>query len=420
MTDRGMKNLLRDTRVQRLLVANTLGSIGSGVTIFSVPWLMVHQAGGNESYRWVTIATTIVLFAIMPHYGAFVDHHSRKTVMLASELWGFLATTTMAIVGLALGGSAMWQLMTIYFCGMLYYTLHYPAKFALIQQMFDRSQYQSLIGLLEIQGQTAMMVAGGLGGYFVEHVPLWAILLFDASTYLTSFLIQATLPYEATHLMSPGDALSSAATKRPSVWRAVAEGWAWLRERPQLTTFLTCSLIPFIVVMAANYLFPIYVTETLHASAAYFAGGEIMFAIGAIMAGALLPRLIAQRSAAATIPGTMLVFLAGLIGVLVFRFPLAYLAAGTLLGFGNAGCRVARSALLLHIVPNQMMGRVGGFYNVLDRVLRTLFVMAMSIIDVYGPPAGFVILLVVLLAALFGVLQTRSSLRQFTPAAAIA
>ena len=44
----------------------------------------------------------------------------------------------------------------------------------IIQQLFDRSQYQSLIGLLEIQGQTAMMIAGGLGGLLVDRVPLWA------------------------------------------------------------------------------------------------------------------------------------------------------------------------------------------------------------------------------------------------------
>lgn len=431
-----MKHLLRDTRVQRLVVANTLGSIGSGVTIFSVPWLMVHQDGGNEAYRWITIVTTIVLFAMMPHYGAFVDHHSRKAVMLASELWGLFATTAMAVVGLYLGHFAMWQLMAIYFAGMLYYTLHYPAKFAMIQQMFDRSQYQSLTGLLEIQGQTAMMIAGGLGGVLVEHVPLWGILLFDASTYLLSFLIQATLPYEATHLVgrgrSPsGPGLAAATTTRaarrsaptpepgadlaprpqPGVWRSVVEGWQWLRDRPRLAIFLTCSLIPFIVVMTGNYLFPIYVTETLHASARYFAGGEITFAIGAIVAGALLPRFLAHHSAAATIPVTMVIFLVGLAAVIVLRFPVAYLLAGVLLGFGNAGCRVARSSLMLHVVPNRVMGRVGGFYNVLDRVLRTLFVFAMSIIDIYGPPAGFVVLAALLVIALYGVLQTRSTLR---------
>lgn len=446
-----MKELLRDTRVTRLLIANTLGSIGSGVTIFSVPWLLVHHPGGNAAYRWITVATTLVLFALMPYWGAWVDRHSRKTALLTSELWGFLATLTMALTGLALGQFAPWQLMTIYFCGMLYYTLHYPAKFALIQQMFDRTQYQSLIGLLEIQGQTAMMIAGGLGGYLVEHVPLWVILLFDAATYLTSYLIQSTLPYHPTHLAAkfvppvapelvsvpsrpgrdnrdaPAPGLSpslhpsvspSSPPPRPGVWQAVAEGWRWLRDRPRLTVFLTCSLLPFVVVMAGNYLFPIYVSQTLHAGAAWFAGGEIVFALGAVFAGALLPRLISQHSAATTIPGTMLVFLLGLVLVITIRHPLIYLAAGALLGFGNAGCRVARSALLLHIVPNDMMGRVGGFYSVFDRLLRTGLVLAMGIIELSGPPAGFMLLLAVLVLALVGVLQSRSALRAFLPTAA--
>ncbi len=425
-----MKELLHDTRVQRLLVANTLGSIGSGITIFSVPWLLVHRPEGNAAYRWATIVTTVVLFAIMPHYGAWVDRHSRKTALLASEAWGFFATVTMAVVGLALGGFATWQLMTIFFCGMLYYTLHYPAKFAMIQQMFDRSQFQSLIGLLEIQGQTAMMIAGGLGGWMVEHAPLWVILLFDAATYLISFLIQATLPYEATHLSRTGfsplseDSASEKGGLKPtppqsavrsSVWHSVAEGWRWLRDRPRLTVFLTCSLLPFIIVMAGNYLFPIYVSQTLHAGAIWFAGGEITFALGAIAAGALLPRLIAQHSAATTIPATMLVFLGGLVLVLVVKLPLIYLAAGVLLGFGNAGCRVARSALMLNLIPNEVMGRVGGFYNVLDRVLRTLLVLAMGVIEVSGPPAGFVILLAVLVVALAGVALSREALRSPVP-----
>lgn len=423
-----MPHLLRDTRVQRLLVANTLGSIGSGVTIFSVPWLMVHHAGGSDAYRWITVATTLVLFAIMPQYGALVDRHSRKTAMLASELWGLFATTAMAVTGIALGHFAMAQLMAIYFAGMLYYTLSYPAKFALIQQLFDRRHYQTLIGVLEIQGQTAALIAGGLGGLLVDRVPLWTILFFDASTYLISFLILSTLPYEPTHLGPPPAAgrgavpvangePAAAPAPRTSVWRSVAEGWGWLRERPQLAVFLTCSLVPFIVVMAANYLFPIYVSETLHAHAMYFAGGEITFALGAMAAGALLPRLLSQHSAATTIPVTMYVFLAGVGVAIVFRTPAAYLVANALLGFGNAGCRVARSALMLHIVPAGVMGRVGGFYSVLDRLLRTVFVLAMGIIDLYGPPAGFIVLAGILVFALYGVLQTRSTLRTFNLAA---
>lgn len=412
-----MKDLLRDTRVQRLLVANTLGSIGSGVTIFAVPWLLVNQPGGGEAFRWITIITTIALFLLMPYYGAWVDRHSRKVALLTSEAWGFLATVTMAVVGLTLGGFSTWQLMAIYFAGMLYYTLHYPAKFALIQQMFDRSQYQSLIGLLEIQGQTAMMIAGGLGGLLIAHVPLWAILLFDAATYLASFLIQSTLPYQPTHLsesrasLRPDLSTNTPPPPNPSIWRSVTEGYRWLRDRPRLALFFTCSLMPFVIVMTGNYLFPIYVAQTLQASAAWFAAGEIAFALGAIVAGFLLPRLIGRHSAANTIPATMLVFLAGMLVLVFLKLPLPFLLAGALLGFGNAGCRVARSALLLHTIPNEFMGRVGGFYNVLDRILRTVLVYCMIIIDTHGVPAGYALLTVILLLALFGVMQTRTALR---------
>ena len=184
-----MKDLLRDFRIRRLLLANITGSIGSGVTIFAVPWLLVHQPGGNATYGTVTLVTTVALFLFMPYYGVWVDRHSRKTMLLGSELFGLLATGALAAVGAATGRYELWQLAAIYFCGMLYYTLHFPAKFAFLQQVFDKSHYQSLMGLMEVQGQTAMMIAGGLGAVLVEHVSLTTILLFDASTYLFSFLI---------------------------------------------------------------------------------------------------------------------------------------------------------------------------------------------------------------------------------------
>lgn len=399
-----------------MLLANTLGSIGSGVTIFSVPWLLVHQPGGSVDFRQITIATTAILFLFMPAYGAWVDRHSRKTALLGSELWGFTTIMSLAAIGFARGGFSAPLLMATYFCGMFYYTLHYTAKFAFVQQLLDRSQYQSLTGLMEIQGQTAMMIAGGLGGWLVEHVPLWTILFFDGVTYLTSFLILRTIPYEATHLKPSGPG----AARRPSVLAAVVEAWRWLRERPRLAIFLTGSLLPFVAVMAGNYLFPIYVAQTLHAPASLFAGGEIIFAAGAVLAGALLPRLLAQHSASTTIPGTMLAFLAGLFVFVFVRHPVAYLVGSLLTGFGNAGCRVARSALMLHLVPNTMMGRVGVFYNLLDRVLRTLLVSSMVIVDRHGPPAGYALLAGIVIVAFAAVLATRNVLRSAAPAAAVA
>jgi MFS family permease len=400
-----MKDLLHDSRIWRLLAANITGSIGSGVTIFAVPWLLVQQPEGNAVYGTVTLFTTVALFLFMPYYGVWVDRHSRKAMLLGSELYGFAATGLLAVAGLLLGGPDLWLLAAAYFCGMLYYTLHYPAKFAFLQQIFDRSQYQSLMGLMEIQGQTAMMIAGGLGALLVEHVSLTTILLFDASTYLISFLIQSTIPYRSTHLEETGTA------PRHSAWGSVAEGWRWLRGRPRLAVFFAASLSPFITIMVGNYLFPIYISQTLGAGAWVFGAGEIVFALGAILAGATLPRLIAAHSARQTVPLTMAFFAAGA-AVLVFLPHVSpYLAAALWLGFGNAGSRVARGAAMLHLVDNRVMGRIGSFYHAYDRVLRTVLTAAViPIVAAVGARPAFALLLVFVLFSMAVVFRTRSAL----------
>lgn len=396
-----MKTLLRDTRVQRLLLANITGSVGSGVTIIAVPWLLIHRAGGDQLYGWTTLGTTLALFLLMPYYGAWLDRHSRKTMLLVGEAFGFLATLSMGLWALFSGEAAAWQLITSYFCGMLYYTLHYPAKYAFLQQIFARDQYQPLMGLMEIQGQTAMMIAGGLASVLVDHVSLSTILLLDAGTYLFSFCIQSTLPYEATHLREGSTAGVSA---------SLAEAIAWLRTHRHLTVFFACTLMPFILVMVANYLFPIYVSTVLQADAAVFGRGEIVFALGAMLAGALMPPLATRFGSARAILIGSAFCLASLVLVVALPQKPAYYLALLLYGLGNAGTRVARSALMFHLVPNVVMGRVGMFFGIFDRLVRTLltFVMTLTIARATAV-LGFAILLFVLLAAFVGALLTRTS-----------
>jgi len=406
-----MKDLLRDQRVQRLLVANITGSIGSGVTIIAVPWLLVHRAGGDQIYGYVTLGTTLVLFLFMPYYGAWLDSHSRKTMLLAGELFGFTGTITMAAWAFATGRVETWQLITSYFCGMLYYTLHYPAKYAFLQQIIDRKHYQALTGLMEVQGQAASMLAGGLAGFLIDRIPLWVILAIDASTYLFSFLVQSTLPYEATHLRH--------ATPSRNAWHAMAEGWRWLRDRAQLSAFLACTLVPFVLVMVSNYLFPVYVADELHANASVFGNGEIVFAVGALTAGVFIPRLASERGAGEIIGYTMAACLAAIGLLVVWRTPGAYYVALALFGLGNAGSRVTRNAVVLHVVPNAVMGRVGMFFNAADRLLRTILTSACTwLVGHGGAVNGYVLLWTVLVAAFAGALATRAAVRPGAPAPA--
>ena len=410
MIDRGyrgaMKDLISDTRVQRLLLANITGSIGSGITIVAIPWMLVHRTGGEQVYGYATIGTTIVLFLFMPHYGSWIDRHSRKTMLLAGELFGFAATLTMAAVALLTGHVATWQLIVSYFCGMMYYTLHYPAKYAFLQQIIEPKHFQSLTGLMEIQGQAASMISGGLAGLLVERIPLWVILIVDAATYLFSFVVQSTLPYQSTHL--------TAGAKTQGTWRAMTEGWRWLYAHARLSVFFGCALVPFVLVMVDNYLLPVYVTSVMQASAAVFGGGEITFAVGALLAGVFIPMIATKRGAVPVIMGTMMLCLFAISLLMILRVPAGYFVAMGIFGLGNAGCRVARTAGMLRVVPNVVMGRVSMFFNAADRLLRTALISISTVIVAHhSPTMAFALLWLILVAALVGAVVTRSSLPVF-------
>lgn len=400
-----MNALLRDPRAQRLIAANLTSSIGSGVTIIAVPWLLVNRPGGSQIYGWTTALTTLAIFLFAPYYGAWVDRHSRKTMLLLGEVFGATATLAMALTGFFRDEYATWQLVTVYFCGMFYYTLHFPAKFAFIQQIFGRAHYQSLTSAMEVQGQTASMLAGGLASLLIGHVSLTTILLLDASTYAVSFVLQSTIPYVATHRTS-----ESKIHPAPNAWRAVGEAWTWLRARPALSTFLLCSFVPFLGIMVGNYLFPIYVASTLHETPSVYGRGEMIFALGAIGAGLAVPFLTARYSHARTTVALAVVFLVGLALLAIWPRTLPFYAAMILLGLGNAGVRVARNVIVLEAVPNALMGRVHVFFLVFERSLRTLLILLMTaVVDVQGAPFCFALLLLVNIAAFVGLLRSRAA-----------
>jgi MFS family permease len=402
-----MKHLIRDTRVQRLLVANITGSIGSGITIVAIPWLLVHRTGGDQIYGYATVGTTIVLFLFMPHYGSWIDRHSRKTMLLAGELFGLVATVSMAAVAFLSGHVATWQLIASYFCGMMYYTLHYPAKYAFLQQIIDPKHFQSLTGLMEIQGQAASMISGGLAGLLVDRIPLWLILVIDAATYLFSFIVQFTLPYKSTHLIVGAPATST--------WKTMTEAWRWLHAHARLSIFFGCTLVPFILVMVDNYLLPVYVTSVMQASATVFGGGEITFAIGALLAGVFIPIIATKSGADPVIMVTMTLCLIAIGLLMLLQGPAGYFVAMCIFGVGNAGCRVARTAVMLRVVPNAVMGRISMFFGAADRLLRTALISTSTLIVAhYNPTTAFVVLGLVLLAALVGALATRASLLSST------
>jgi len=395
-----MWSMLKDRRMAYLMIANIFSSIGSGITMIAVPWMIVNRAGGDEIYGYVTLASTVLLFLLSPQIGVYIDRISRKKMLLGSEIFGGGVTLLIAIWGMAAGHFETWMLIVVYFCGSLYYSTHFPTQFAFTQEIFSKEQYKTLNSILEVQNQCTSMIAGGVASLIIDHVDFGWILLADAMTYAIGFGLFWFIPYAHSRAV--------AMTRAVSMRKNITEGFVYLKTRPLLTAFFVCALMPFICVMVGNYIIPIYVTGVLHAGANVLGASEVIFAVGAAGAGLIVPLLMQRFGSLRTILITFLLFVSSIASFYLMPTVAVFLVFHVLYGWGNAGIRIARNTVLMEMVPNAMMGRVNSFFNTFGMGMRVLLIgVSTQIVTFQGARSAMLMLTGLLALAFIGLLFSK-------------
>ena len=343
----------------------------------AVPWILIHRPNGEATFGYANAGVTLVVLLLLPFLGKLVDRNSRKRVVLGYYLFSILLNLAVIAGLLAQGRVALWHLLAVYCLGSLGQSVYYPAQFALNQEIFSPDQYNALSGTVEVLWQAASMLAGAAGSFAISRVPFWGILVFDTACYLTSFLLICRLRYRFTGGLSRHE---------ESAWKLMWQGFGYLRERPRLSVVIFSSFLPFLGLMVANYLSPIFVRGALKAGPEIYGCGEVAYALGAVLAGLTVPGVNARLGLVHTLLTTVGVFTIASALVPLYPTVAVFLACFVFQGWGNAGSRVARSILVLKTVPNQLVGRVNLFYSAAERLLRaTALTVATQQVASSGP-----------------------------------
>ena len=81
-----MTNLFQDSRFRLIIFANIASSIGSGITMIAVPWLLVTSDNGDAVFGYVALCMTVLSFILTPFVGHLIDRMSRKRILLISQM----------------------------------------------------------------------------------------------------------------------------------------------------------------------------------------------------------------------------------------------------------------------------------------------------------------------------------------------
>ncbi|MCG7343746.1 MFS transporter [Sporosarcina sp. ACRSL] len=359
-----MTNLFQDSRFRLIIFANIAASIGSGITMIAIPWLLVTSENGEAVFGYVALCMTILSFILTPFVGHLIDSMSRKRILLSSQMVSLMILLIFSVMGLVGASYETWHYMIIYMIGSLYYTFFYPTMFALNQEIFSKEQYNSLNGTMEIQGQLSSMIAGGVASLLLTKWDLHYILLMNVCTYAVAIYFYLKLPYKKQNTR----------VKKRVVKTRGAEGIKYLWKRPVLFIFLLFSTMPFIGVMMTNYLFPVYLKDVLQVSGSIYALENMIYAIGAVTAGAMIPIIAKKMGNEKTIIVSVVLYTIVISLIIHVNLPI-YLTIMFFLAIGNSGARVARNSFIMEWVPNDIIGRVDSVFRSIGLLLR-VFLLA--------------------------------------------
>lgn len=366
--------------IQLLLVANAVSQFAQGISMIAIPWYFINNLGVSSTYNFVFFVATAITFFWAQYAGTLIDKYNRKHIFQGLCLVGLVVLSFAGFYGWYLGEMPMYLLIIVFTYTVLNYNIHYPALYALAQELSDSDSYVKVNSLLEVQGQSTNMLSGAvaavlIGGVstswfgvdvVIEKWGLHKIFLMDASTYLIASVLLVFLKNKSNEVL-----------KRDigSIGKRLKKGWQFLGENKAILNYGLFTYFVFVcVIVHVFYVMHLYISDYLKADGSALAMAQVFHTAGALAAGVLLQKALKRWSTinvSLALMGLTFVSFAGMATTKSIWF---FAPICLFVGFANSGIRIARVTALFKMVPKETIGRVTSVFQSANIFLRLVLI----------------------------------------------
>lgn len=283
--------------------------------------------------------------------GAFVDAHDRRTLLIVAQL-GYMVASAVLLLGALHGEPHVWIVYAAVALMAAVSAIDSPVRSAMTPRLIGRELLPAALALHQVAWNTTALLGPAIGGLVVQRfdlAPAYALDLATSAAMLWAVLTIAPMPPER----APGSATG---------WRAVREGFAYVRGRSVLQATFGIDIIAMVFGMP-RALFAILAVDQFHRGEAIVG---LLFAAPAV--GALIGSLTTGWVQHVRHQGRAVIWAVVLWGVGISAFGLAgdrlWLAL-LLLAFAGAAdviSAVFRTTILQLSVPDHLRGRLSGIH----------------------------------------------------------
>src|SRR5438046_5097053 len=215
----------------------TISNLGSSITLFALP-LLVYKISGSALDLGIASAATFLpylLFGLI--LGAWADRVNRKRMMIGTDIGRALIIVSIPLF-FAFGLLSIWWIYIVAFIHATLTICFEAGEFAAIPSLVNQDDLVTANGRIQASYSGASIVGPLLAGVLVTLIPLSALLLFDAFSFLAS----------SFSLMLIGISFNKSDRRAAtSIRSAVAEGLRYVFSNPVLRNIsIMMALVNFV------------------------------------------------------------------------------------------------------------------------------------------------------------------------------
>ncbi|MFT4970285.1 MAG: DHA3 family macrolide efflux protein-like MFS transporter [Chitinophagales bacterium] len=364
-----------------LFAANTVSGVSQGISLIAIPWFIANQLGRPGLYGLLFLAVTILTLFWGPYAGILIDRYDRKKVMLSIQTVGMLSVFSIAALGWYWQNTTLWMAAAIMIITKLIYNIHYPNLYAFAQEITEKSKYGTISSAIEVQGQTTFILSGAIAAFLMEGQflsfsfeawPMHEIFMLDAATYILGFVLLSSIRYESL-IVRNTNSDAGFATR-------LQEGFTYLQSKPLILLFGAVAGFVFATILVCSfYTMPIFIDKFLNGTKSVYGFTEASFALGSMLSGFLILFIFPKNKLTLGIISLSLIA-AVMYFFIGFNTEFIYLyIAYAFIGFANSGIRVMRTTYIFSVIDNNLIGRTGSAFTVINALIRIVFIGLFSL-----------------------------------------
>ncbi len=339
--------------------SQALSQLGSSMTGFALILWAYTQNGSAMTVSLMSFFNYVPYILVSLFAGTFVDHHSKKKIMLASDSIAALCSVAILVLSLR-NGLQIWHIYLINFIIGFMNSFQGPASSVAIGKIVPKEKLAQVSGMNSFSGNLVIVLSPVLAASLFALGGLKLILAIDLLSFAFAFLILLfvlRIPESTTRT-----------EEKTSMFAGCIEGFHYLNgNRGIFMIIITMALLNFFSRLTyENILSPMILARSGNNSVVLGIVNASM-GIGGIVGGIIVSTgKVKGNSAKMIYISALLSFLLGDImmgaGRNIYVWSFAGLAASLPIAFINAGQMV----ILYQYVPEEIQGRIFAVRNALQ------------------------------------------------------